>query len=451
MIVADMHALLLNLRTGLQLAMLRPTSTSRLRLSSGQFWLLLALATGSACAADWMLADPPREFNPFGAWEASLFLACLGLGTYLAARLAAAPNLQFQLPFCVLAALPFLLLAGTVLLRIAIALDAEPAQLQFMGWLFVAWCWLVLVHALDICARTGLPLRGLQATLILALIIGPELYYPQPGFWYTGWEEENVSDVDPAPPLDAEQVFFDQPGLLADRLRGMMPQRTGTPDLYILGIAGYGGQNVFRSEIEYLEEISETALHSGLRFLPLINHRDTLARVPLATLTNIEAATESLGRMMENEEDVLMVYVTSHGSEDHEIALELGNLPFNKLTPVTFSAALERARVRWKILVISACFSGGYIQQLAGPDTLVITAARADRYSFGCDNEAELTWFGRAFLEEGLALGLGFQDAFSHAEAQVHKWELEQEIEHSEPQIHMGSAIREKLREMELL
>lgn len=447
-----MRALMVNLLAGLRLALLLPVHPGQLRISSGQFWLLLVTCALTLGTTDWMLAEPPREFNPFGAWEIALYALCICLGAYLAARTARAPNLQFQLPFCLLAALVFLVPAGALLVFLVDTFASGENRHQFSMAFLLTWGWLVVMRALAACARMPLAPRALSALLTVALLVAPDLYYPQPGIWYTGWETDETAEGEPPPPpLDAEQIFFDQPGLLAESLRRMLPQHADTADLYVLAMAGYAGQDVFRSEIDQFERIVDATLGSGLRFLPLVNHRDTLARTPVASLTNLEAAAESLGRLMDSEDDVLMVYITSHGTEEHEIVLELGDLPLQQLTPERLAKALERARARWKIIVLSACFSGGFVQQLAGPDSLVITASRADRHSFGCDDQADMTWFGRAFLEEGIALGRGLEDAFLHAEAQIHKWELEQDLEHSEPQIHMGTEIRKKLQEMDLL
>lgn len=447
-----MHALWLNLGTGLRLALLRPVNASRMRISNGQFWLLGMLNILIWLACDWILAEPPREFNPFGTWEAALYLLALALVSYLVARLAGAPQLQFQVPFCVLGSGPWLLCAGTLSYWLADRFLADLRYQEALAGLLLGWLWLVVVRAQRLGTANGLPRRMTQALLLPLLLLGLEWYYPQPGYWYTGWEAPETVEETPGPaPLNAEQVLFDQPGLLADRLRGILPEAAGQADLFVIGFAGFGGQNVFRDEVLYLEELANTALESGLRFMPLVNHRDSVQRLPIASLTNLEATIESLGRMMNPEEDVLFLYLTSHGTEDHRIAIELDGVPLEQITPESLATALERARARWKILVISACFSGGYLQQLSGPDTLVITAARADRHSFGCDDQADLTWFGRAFLEQGLALGLGFEAAFLHAETQIRAWETEQALEPSEPQIHLGTAIREKLREMDLL
>jgi hypothetical protein len=75
------------------------------------------------------------------------------------------------------------------------------------------------------------------------------------------------------------------------------------------------------------------------------------------------------------------------------------------------------------VIVVSACYSGGFIPPLQDAHTLVITAARPDRRSFGCADENDFTYFGRAFFKEALPKSHSFQDAFRAAEALVGEWE----------------------------
>jgi hypothetical protein len=120
---------------------------------------------------------------------------------------------------------------------------------------------------------------------------------------------------------------------------------------------------------------------------------------------------------------------------------------------------LKDSGIRWKVAVVSACYSGGFIPPLKDPGTLVITAARADRTSFGCADENDFTYFGRAFFKESLPKASSFQDAFRKAETLVAEWEQKdardtasakpggrgRDDAQSLPQISSGSAIEAQL------
>jgi len=76
---------------------------------------------------------------------------------------------------------------------------------------------------------------------------------------------------------------------------------------------------------------------------------------------------------------------------------------------------LDGAGIRHRVIAISACYAGGLIDDLGDPDTLVLAAARRDRTSFGCGNDSVATYFGRAWLVDGLNDTLDFSAAFDQA------------------------------------
>ena len=150
---------------------------------------------------------------------------------------------------------------------------------------------------------------------------------------------------------------------------------------------------------------------------------------------------------MDPAEDILLLYLTSHGSEDHQLYVALDPLPLNQIMPEDLAEALQTTpSVRWKVIVVNACYSGGFIDALRDDSTLVITAARSDRTSFGCGADSEITWFGKAFLADALNETTSFPDAFKRAKALVGEWEArEKEAQNSEPQIASSRSIEGKL------
>jgi hypothetical protein len=106
---------------------------------------------------------------------------------------------------------------------------------------------------------------------------------------------------------------------------------------------------------------------------------------------------------------------------------------------------LDRAGIRNRILLVSACYSGVFIPVFADEGTAVITASAADRTSFGCSDHRNWTYFGEAFFENGLRETATLSEAFATAEALVTQWETEQKLPPSQPQIHIGQRLREHL------
>ena len=116
---------------------------------------------------------------------------------------------------------------------------------------------------------------------------------------------------------------------------------------------------------------------------------------------NFAAAVRAIARVMDRQEDVLVLFLTSHGSTDG-IALRLPGLVSNGLAPEDVAAVLDREGIRNRIVVVSACYSGVFVKPLANDNTIVLTAADDKSTSFGCSSEREWTYFGDAFFNQHL-------------------------------------------------
>jgi Peptidase C13 family len=147
---------------------------------------------------------------------------------------------------------------------------------------------------------------------------------------------------------------------------------------------------------------------------------------------------------MRPERDVLFLFLTSHGTEGM-VSVMFPRFSLNDVTPANLRASLDKAGIKNRVLAISACHSGSFIPALADEHTLILTAARADRTSFGCSNENEWTYFGDAYFNHALKTETSFIDAFEVAKKLIAEWETRQKVTPSEPQISIGSAIRDKL------
>lgn len=232
--------------------------------------------------------------------------------------------------------------------------------------------------------------------------------------------------------------------LIDAALAAMPAQRPGEVDLYVVGMAGDGQEDVFRNEVLHLERTAAQRLGNGGRTVTLVNHPDALEPAterPLATLAGLRHALAGVGRAMDPDEDVLLLFLTTHGSEDHHLAAILPQFVDEEISPAELREALDASGIRHRVVVVSACFSGGFIPTLSDPDTLVITAARADRPSFGCGVDAELTYFGGAWLIDGLNRKTDFVAAYKDAARAIAKRERTEGFPRSHPQIAQGARI----------
>lgn len=252
----------------------------------------------------------------------------------------------------------------------------------------------------------------------------------------------------PSPVAAGETLAERDRRLLVSAFAEMPAQRPGHSDLYVIGLAGDGHEDVFRNEIAWLDTVANARLDAGGRVVRLVNHADSFGTVPrpLATLDNLRIALAQAGAAMDRDEDVLLLFLTTHGTEDHALVLQLYPVVDARISPEQLRAALDDAGIRRRVVVVSACYSGGFLPALRDPGTLAIAAARHDRTSFGCGSEASLTYFGRAWLVEGLNQGTDFIAAFEHAEQAVARRERDAAYPPSLPQIAIGDDIRAMLQ-----
>lgn len=256
------------------------------------------------------------------------------------------------------------------------------------------------------------------------------------GTWHGG---ELIRLADGASRPDPLELGLLKQGQLLQEALDALPASTPAVELYSLTLAGDGKQSVFLREADYVSELLRRRF--GARGnVTLTNHREHLADRPLATRESLTRAVHTLAERS-GAEDLVFLYLTSHGSREHELSIDQPRLQLADLPASELAALLAPLRDRYKVVVISACYSGGFIPPLKDDRTLVITAARADRVSFGCSEESDFTYFGRALFAEALNETDDLVRAFELAKSDVARREQEEGFEPSEPQLWAPRAV----------
>ena len=235
-----------------------------------------------------------------------------------------------------------------------------------------------------------------------------------------------------------------QPALLQAAFARLAPQSKGATDVYALGIAGFADQDVFVKEVDGALAALERALPVSGRSLRLINSAETAETTPLASRRNFAAAVQAVGQVMNKAEDVLLLFMTSHGS-NNGIALQVPGGGAAVLSPQEVKTSLDKEGIKNRVVIVSACFGGVFVQPLANDDTIVLTAADAKNTSFGCATGRDWTYFGDALFKQSLRPGTDFRRAFDHARVLIHGWEMMDRLPPSNPQGHFGPAVTAKL------
>ena len=260
-------------------------------------------------------------------------------------------------------------------------------------------------------------------------------------FLYALYRDKNGA----APVLASEirRIENAQPALLQAEVARLAPPHKGATDIYALGVAGWADQDVFVKELDGGLQAIASVLPIKDRIIRLINDRDTLKTIPLANLQNFQAAVHAIGNVMDKDNDILVLFMTSHG-EKAGFALQLpGGVA--ELTPQQVAAALDGDGIKNRIVIVSACYSGIFVPPLKNANTIVMTASDAQNTSFGCAPERDWTYFGDAFFRQSLHPGIDFESAFDHARILIQGWELMDHAPPSNPQGEFGRALVDKL------
>ena len=450
-----MRELLRTFGAGLLLALLmRPPAAWRIR-PAAHFWWLLLVGIGLSIVRDRMLQREPMSFYLDGiqgdALGALLVLAAAALvGAWSGQRV-----LTWSLAVLASAAslwLAVLLEAARFTLKqsfpnhlgVELLLTAVPCALWLLAWLGLTATLLPQWRWWRHCAAA---LVSASLTLAPFFLIEPARY------WYPDYDESSAEYTDSETADEsrnvkgsAEALIYRQPALVEQALGQLAAGTPGVTDAYLLAFGGDANEDVFRNEVEYAQTLFAQRFGMQQRTLVLLNNPDTTAATPLATLSNLRLALAGIGARMDRTEDLLVLVLTTHGSEDHQLFVDLQPLALDWINPTDLRTALDEAGIDWRVVIVAACYSGGFIDALATPMSLVITAARADRPSFGCGTDAELTYFGRALLVEALNQTRSLPAAFELAREAVAQREKDDGFEPSEPQMSMGALIGPRLQ-----
>lgn len=243
-----------------------------------------------------------------------------------------------------------------------------------------------------------------------------------------------------------EHAIYQQTGVLEAALADIQAQREDKIDLYFVGVAGDGKQGVFRREMQTVQQLFDEKYDTKGRSISLINSPVTHENTPLATVTSLENTLQTVGKIMDAENDILFLFLTSHGSRDFQLELDQPGLSLKNLAAKDLDKMLDDLPIRYKVVVISACFSGGFIPVIKDSSTMVITAASPDKASFGCEDRGRMTYFSEAFFKDALHQSDNFSEAFSKARDIVRGREAKEGFEYSEPQFFKNRDVSSQLR-----
>ena len=235
--------------------------------------------------------------------------------------------------------------------------------------------------------------------------------------------------------------------LLDAALARLQPQRPGTIDAYVVSVA-LDSDAVFAREAREAGRVLARRYGANGRVLSLAGPDGREGGTPQGSLTSLTLALARVAELLDPAEDVLVLYLTSHGAPEG-LAYHYGDTGYGILPPHRLSGVLRELGIRRRVVLISACYSGVFVPQLATEDTAIVTAARADRSSFGCQADNDWTFFGDALVNRALRKPQPLAAASQEARGLIAQWETDEKLEPSEPQVAIGAVASAWLHPLE--
>lgn len=230
-------------------------------------------------------------------------------------------------------------------------------------------------------------------------------------------------------------------------LARLEPQRPGVVDAFVVTIA-LDSDPVFAREAREAARVLSRRYDAGGRTLTLAGPDGTRDDLPRGSIESLLVGLARVAELMDGSEDVLVLYTTSHGL-NLGLAYHYGDVGYGILSPNRLREALAELGIERRILVISACYSGVFVPELASADTAILTASAATRNSFGCEAENDWTFYGDALINRAMREPVSLAEVAARANRTVAGWESQRRLLASLPQSSIGANVVNWLPQLE--
>jgi hypothetical protein len=186
-----------------------------------------------------------------------------------------------------------------------------------------------------------------------------------------------------------------------------------------------------------------------------LSQRLAAAGVPAANIHRLSASAAEIGAAVEpalagvllqriaalpaRSGDRCLIFLTSHGERGAGVWLARSNAA---LSPDELAQALSRGcAAAPTVVVVSACYSGSFATgKMAKPNRIVLTAARNDRPSFGCQDHRVYNFFDECLLG-ALPKSSTWRTVANGSRECVRRMERALGERPSEPQAYFGAVV----------
>jgi hypothetical protein len=298
-------------------------------------------------------------------------------------------------------------------------------------------------------------LRNIVATAALSLATAAAAQAPHRSPWpaiVSGSDPAEIAaSLDLGPNLErgrSARAELAEHRRLGEALDGLAAQRRGVAGASVVVVA-LDSDPVFGREARETGRVLSRRFDAAGRTLVLAGGDGRGGgTLPIGSLHSLSLALARVAELMDSNEDVLVLYTTSHGIPTG-ITYHDGDEGFGVLTPARLAAQLDELGIRNRLLILSACFSGVFVPAVWSDSTALMTAASAGRTSFGCTADNDWTFFGDALINRAFRKPQPLAAASQEALALIAGWEASKSYDPSYPQVAIGSRVDSWLKPLE--
>ncbi|HEV2079557.1 MAG TPA: C13 family peptidase [Allosphingosinicella sp.] len=234
------------------------------------------------------------------------------------------------------------------------------------------------------------------------------------------------------------QVELAEQESLRGALAALKPQRPNVVDAYVV-VAALNSDPVFGREAREAGRVLSRRFDAEGRTIVLADGEGEDQPAAPGSPDALTQALQRVGQLADRQQDVVIVYTTSHGSAEGGLEYRDQQRGFGRIRPERLATMLEGSGMTNRLVILSACYSGVFIPRLASGTSVVITAAASDRPSFGCSPGNDWTYFGDAFVNREMRKPQPLGAAFAEARRLVSQWEARTRLPNSNPQMSVGT------------
>jgi Peptidase C13 family len=221
-------------------------------------------------------------------------------------------------------------------------------------------------------------------------------------------------------------------------ISALKPGKKGVIEAFVLSISLDSDPVFSREASEASRVLAYRYRAAGHTLLLTAGSDDSITGAPQGSPDNLAASLAAIASRMNADEDVLILFATTHGNPQIGLAYRDGAKGAGMIAPVRLAAMLDSVGIKRRMILISACYAGVFMPFLTSEHSVIVTAASSRRTSFGCAPGNDWTFFGDALINHALRKPQTFDKATEDALSLIQQWEAKNNLLSSDPQVFVG-------------